>query len=394
MYDVSNNYLDMELNTDNDMYYIEKINDLINESNKIAVLKKQNEDFLEPKTESKGCWEWFWGLFGLYKKEEEIEHPPFVGLINIGNNCYLNAGLQILSRCYPLLIELLKKNYEKNELTKLFVESMVTLLFRKDKFYNPTKFIECFCKINKDFIIGRQQCSQDFIRTILRNINDILDKDIRFEEYFPSNGKEYNAYKSYIFENKIFPESKAYSIFSGMLKIEISGKCNECNESIKNYSFTNFVDLTMYLDGFSTKCKFSDVLRKNIGCQNNVIMKCPKCKVKINLKSISNFVKIPEIFIFTLERYLIRNQVPIEPDDNLNLSDYIDDSYFGKDKCLYELFAINIRIGKDLSFGHEICQIKQKNKWYTINDGDSYPRQREFNEYSYGLFYRRIHPKK
>jgi ubiquitin C-terminal hydrolase len=121
-------------------------------------------------------------------------------------------------------------------------------------------------------------------------------------------------------------------------------------------------------------------------------MKCPKCKEKIQLKSISKFVKIPEIFIFTLERFLVRNKVPIEPDEFIYIYDLIDESCsdIKQDQCYYELFAINIRKGKDLSFGHEICQIKQKNKWYTIDDEDFYERQREFNEYSYGLFYRKI----
>ena len=120
-------------------------------------------------------------------------------------------------------------------------------------------------------------------------------------------------------------------------------------------------------------------------------MKCPKCNIKLHLNSVSKFVKLPEIFIFTLERFLVRNKVPIEPDEYINMYDFIDDACdIDKNQCFYELFAINIRKGKDLSFGHEICQIKQKGKWYTIDDGDFYERQREYNEYSYGLFYRKI----
>ena len=318
-------------------------------------------------------------------KEKEV-----CGIINIGNNCYLNAGLQILSRCHKLVKILINSDYEKDELINLFVEAMIILIFRKDKFYNPTKFIECFCKRNKDFIVGQQQCSQDFIRTLLRNINEIYEKKARYELYDPEN-KEKDAYKTYIFENKIFPESKPYSLFSGILKIQIQGKCTNCKEKIINYSFSNFVDQHIYLNSFNTRCKFSEVLRKNIGQENKAYMNCPKCKVKLHLNSVSKFVKLPEIFIFTLERFLVRNKVPIEPDEFINMYDLIDDACtIDKNQCYYELFAINIRKGKDLSFGHEICQIKQKDKWYTIDDGDFYEREREYNEYSYGLFYRKI----
>ena len=320
------------------------------------------------------------------------EEKKICGIINIGNNCYLNAGLQILSRCYPLIKVLFSSDYyKKDELINLFVEAMIILIFKKDKYYNPTKFLECFCKRNNEFVVGQQNCSQDFIRTILRNINDLYEKKIRYEYYHPENQEELNAYSTYIFENKIFPESKPYSIFSGILKIHIKGKCNNCDIEINNFSFSSFVDQILYLNSFNTKCKFSDVLKKNIGNKNNVVMECPNCKEKIKSKSISKFVKIPEIFIFTLERYLIRNKVPIEIDKYINIFDLIDESLkLDKNNCNYELFAVNIRLGDDLSFGHEICHIKDKNKWYTINDKNSYIKTEEYLENSYGLFYRRI----
>ena len=52
--------------------------------------------------------------------------------------------------------------------------------------------------------------------------------------------------------------------------------------------------------------------------------------------------------------------------------------------------AVNIRIGNDLSFGHEICHIKENNNWYTINDNNIRIKDEEYYESSYGLFYRRI----
>ena len=383
MNDKNINYLDMQLHVDNDIYYIDKLNEMI--------YNIKNENIVDSRNKQKGCLDWFLGLFSSFLKEDVQEKPPFVGIINIGNNCYLNAGLQILSRCYPLLMELLRSDYKKDELINLFVEAMIILIFKKEKYYNPTKFLECFCKRNNEFVVGQQNCSQDFIRTILRNINDLYEKKIRYEYYHPENQEELNAYSTYLSENNIFPESKPYSIFSGILKIHIKGKCTNCKEKINNYSFSSFVDQHIYLNSFNTKCKFSDVLKKNIGKKNNVVMECPNCKEKIKSKSISKFVKIPEIFIFTLERFLVRNKVPIEPDEYINIFDLIDESLkLDKNNYNYELFAVNIRLGDDLSFGHEICHIKDKNKWYTINDKNSYIKKEEYLENSYGLFYRRI----
>ena len=138
MSDKNINNLEMQFNNDNDSYYIEKLNYLIHGSdNESLIIKNKNDQFMRQNVKSKGCLERFCELFRINKKEDNDENFQFVGLVNVGNNCYLNAGLQILSRCYPLIIELLKCNYEKNELIKLFVETTTALIFKKDKFYNP-----------------------------------------------------------------------------------------------------------------------------------------------------------------------------------------------------------------------------------------------------------------
>ena len=323
-----------------------------------------------------------------YKTEE----PKVCGIMNAYNNCYINAALQIFSRCYSLIIELFKCNYKEDELIELFLNSMMKLLFDKDKYYNPKEFIECFCKKNKDFNFGKQNCSQNFIRTLLKNINDVLEKNVNDEYYFPKDQKEKEAYNKFIEVNKIYPESKPYSIFSGIIKNKIKGKCSFCGEEICNYSFSNFVDQNLYLNSFSKETDLLEVLKKNIGNKNNAKMKCPYCKKKISLESILKFIKIPEIFIFTLERYLERNKVPIIPNEQINIFNFVDKSCSIDEKeCNYELFAINIRIGNDLSSGHEICQIKEKNKWYTINDDKIYQKNEKYYENNYGLFYKKIH---
>ena len=383
--------------SESDNYYIEKLNELINESNNIgSSINIKNVKHMNGNQKQKGCLEWFCGLFDCCKHkddedEEGSEHLHFVGLHNIGNNCYLNAGLQILSRCYPLLKELLRLDYEKDQLIKLLVRTMKDLLFGKEKFYNPNNFIRCFCKRNPEFVVSQQSCSQDFIRTILRNINNSFEKKILFKSFNPENSDELKAYETFINKNKIFPETKAYSIFSGILKIQINGECSNCNNEINNYSFNSFVDHIIYLNSISVKTRFSDLLRKNIGQKNKASMRCPNCKENIQTYSLSKFVKIPEIFIFTLERFLVRNRTPIIPDKFINIYDLVDESSnISKNKCNYELFAVNIRLGDDLSFGHEICHIKEKNDWYTINDMQSYIKNEEYLENSYGLFYRRI----
>ena len=74
-----------------------------------------------------------------------------------------------------------------------------------------------------------QCCSQNFIRTLIRNINETyllygIDKVSENTEYKPSY-KEKIQYINFINKNKIFPESMPMSIFSGIIKSHSFGNC-------------------------------------------------------------------------------------------------------------------------------------------------------------------------
>ena len=314
------------------------------------------------------------------------------GIINLGNNCYLNSGLQILASCEELTKEL-KKNETfgfNNRLVDLLNRAFDSILFKN--LYDPEGFIEYFCNINYDFIKGSQACSQNFIRTLIRNINDCCQKNIKINTlYNPINSKEKQQYNKFLELNKIYPESNAISIFSCINKTHSAGKCPKCGEKIDNYSFSYFIDQNMYLDEFYNRCKFSEVLKANIGNESNLILDCPRCKKEIEIKEETKIIKLPEILIFTLERYQGQtNKVKIEPDKILDMKQYIDKS-INVDNTLFELFAINIRFGSTANFGHEICQVKRNGKWYEINDSSGHEiNELSYFDSSYGLFYRKI----
>ena len=327
-----------------------------------------------------------------YVNESEDSSSKICGIINLGNNCYLNSGLQILASCDELIYELY--NTDSNQRIIPHIKNAINSLLT-EKIYNPNSFIDYFCSKNSDFIRGSQCCSQNFIRTLIRNMNlDCLNqKDIvnRNAQYNPS-GKEKEEYEKFLNINKIYPESKIQSIFSGITKSYSQGKC-QCKTIIDNYSFSYFIDLNIYLDEIDSNCNFSDVLYSNIGGANNLSMNCPGCRREINLKEYTKFIKLPNILIFTLERYQGQtNNVEINPNP-INLNKYIDKN-LTVDCTNYELFAINIRYGKTANFGHEICQVKRNGIWYEINDryGKKIKNTSHY-DCSYGLFYRKINNK-
>ena len=315
------------------------------------------------------------------------------GIINIGNNCYLNSGLQILARCSNF-VDKLQIFYSKQypfiaELYEAF-KSLLT-----ERVYDPSSFVKYFCEINQDFNMGEQSCSQKFIRTVLNNVNDEIkptgNKCVRsYNDYQPKEPNEINAYKVYINENNIFPESEALSTFTCVTKSHTSGKCRNCQNIINNYTFSYSIDQIMYLDDIMERCNFQKVIEKNLCSDNTIEMECLNCKTMMKVIEETKIVKLPEILIFTLERFLGgTNKVEIIPDPKIKLGKYVDANLTAYNTT-YELFAINIRFGSNKNFGHEICQIKIENSWFEFNDSNANYKKRDYNNCSYGLYYKRM----
>ena len=111
------------------------------------------------------------------------------------------------------------------------------------------------------------------------------------------------------------------------------------------------------------------------------------------MKDTSKIIKLPDILVFTIERYMGEtNRISIKPDEIIDVKKYVDTHI--KDTN-FELFAVNIRLGYDNENGHQICQIKKNNDWYILNDSNT-PARSDLNEYNkntYGLFYKKIENK-
>ena len=394
---------------------IDNDNIIINENNNNIItynIKKDNHENNEILTETKNK-----DILNIIKKQQQkfkeekidessdsndsdnddysfnVKSNRVCGIKNLGNNCYLNSGLQIFASC-EALIDLLQQedNKKLGAMTCLFKKAMNKLL--NGDIYNPEDFIDYFCKLNHDFIKGAQCCSQSFIRTLITNINqEYINKNYNIilenDQYPKKKDNEYTKYKEFV--ANIYPESKAQSIFSGISKCHSEGKCQNCKKLIDNYSFNFFIDQIMYLDDFENECEFNDILKGNLGNYCNLTMDCPGCEKEIIIEEKTKIIKLPEILIFTLERYQGNpNHVAIKPNIEIDMKDYIDESLI-VDSTLYELFAINIRFGETIDFGHEICQVKRGEKWFRIDDNNGYEIEPlSFDESSsYGLFYRR-----
>ena len=342
--------------------------------------------------------------YAYYEREKVFKENRLCGIKNYGTNCYLNSGLQIISRCEKF-VEYLNRNDFPVQYCPFYNILKKTIINLKYKDLDPREFMNFFIGKNSDFTPNAQNCSQLFIRTVLSNINNEIKhfyidifrninvNDIvqNINEYCPENIEKY-YYDNYLINNKIFPQSLPYSYFSGIIKTESTGNCNKCGE-FKKYSFMEFFDQHMFLDTIKdSSTDFKNVLKENLGYPINVKSSCPDCKRIITFEDNSKIIKLPEILVFTLERYIGEtNRISIKPNETIDVKDYVEKPRNFK-STTYELFAINIRFGHSNQFGHQICQIKKENSWFILDDS-RLPEERildEFKNYSYGLFYKQI----
>ena len=323
--------------------------------------------------------------------ESNISSNKICGIYNTGNHYYLISGFQILVSCTELIQELYKTNKIKGIV--LYLKEAIYYLINKD-YYDPTKFINFFNYLNPDFIKDGKCTSQDFIRTLIININSEYMKAFTYinennTQYNP-RGKDKIEFEKFMESYNINQESKIQSLFYGILKSQSFAKCAYCNNNVEKIAFNSFIDFNIKLDNINKNCKFSEVLANNLDISRNITKECPHCHNEIVLKTENKFIKLPDILIFTLERTQEGpNILEIFPDETLNIANYVDE-YLDENFTTYELFAVNIRIGNFNNFVQEKCQIKRKEIWYEIDGSKAIEINKpSYFEFSYGLFYRK-----
>ena len=145
------------------------------------------------------------------------------GIKNYGANCYLNAGLQIISRCDIFIKWLKNKNYNNYDFPYFNLVKMTINQLLKDKTLDPKDFIEYFSSKNPEFQLYSQNCSQLFIRTFFLNLNEeiLYNYNRKFGDYnndiikeiigYKPKGEELLSYKKFLNSNNIF--SSIFTIF-------------------------------------------------------------------------------------------------------------------------------------------------------------------------------------
>jgi len=306
------------------------------------------------------------------------------GLANLGNTCFINSCIQVLSHTYELNdfldLEQYKKRLNKKQDSILLLEwdNLRKLLWTENCIISPVKFLNTIQKLasikGQEIFTGFSQNDlPEFLIFMIDSFHNALSRKVEMNVV----GNEVNEIDKIAvkcFETIKSMYSNDYSeIWNMFYGIHISQlKLLETNElvSIKPEPYF-IINLPIPSNNKSPSlydCFDLYVEGEVLDGDNKVFNE--KTNTKEDMRKNISFWSFPTILVIDIKRFNYqnrKNQVLVTfPLENLNLSKYV--SGYNKESFVYDLYGVCNHSGNVLG-GHYTSFVKNANdKWYHFND--------------------------
>jgi ubiquitin carboxyl-terminal hydrolase 8 len=315
---------------------------------------------------------------------ESYKDKGLSGLTNLGNTCFINSCMQVISHTYELNFFLEQKIY-KNKLKKKYISSLIIewdnlreLMWTNNCVISPIKFLKTIQKVAQlkemEMFTGYSQNDlPEFLLFIIDCFHTSLSREIKMTiTGKPENETDKIAIQCFEMIKNMY--SKEYSeIWNLFYAVHVSELTNlKTGEKIKITPEPYFmIDLPIpennksptLIDCFNYYVE-GEILEGDNGWYNE------DTKERIDIIKKIQFWSFPNILVIDLKRFNNRfqkNQILVTfPIEELDLSDYIIG--YKKDNYKYELYGICNHSGGVMG-GHYTAYVKNANgKWYHFND--------------------------
>ena len=306
------------------------------------------------------------------------------GLANLGNTCFMNSCLQVLSHTYELNdflnLETYKKKLRNKYDSAILIEwdNLRKLLWESNCVVSPNKFLKTVQKVaelkNAVLFTGfLQNDISEFLLFIIDCFHNSLSRKIdMIIEGKSENDTDEIAIKCYEMVKRMYSSdySEIWNLFyavhvSEIISLETNNRLNITPEPYfmidlpipQNSKSINLIDcFDLYSEG--------EILEGENAILNE------ETKQKENVKRRITFWSFPTILVIDLKRFNHKNQknqafidFPLE---NLNLSKYVIG--YNKNSYIYDLYGVCNHSGNVFG-GHYTSYVKNANgKWYHFND--------------------------
>ncbi|XP_065659678.1 ubiquitin carboxyl-terminal hydrolase 42 isoform X5 [Hydra vulgaris] len=301
------------------------------------------------------------------------------GLANLGNTCFLNSVLQVLTYTPPLFNYIMSEYHKQKcgtvgfcmqcELTNHFIK-----VFRGNTngAIKPMSIIQKLQFIGKSFRFGRQEDAHEFLRYV---VEAIQKSDYVGRPNLDKFSKE---------------TSVANAIFGGLYRSQV--KCLKCN--FDSNTFETMMDINLDVKDCSTVIQAlqRSVCADRLEGDNKYY--CERCRMKTVAQKRNSIYKEPNVLTLQLKRFDFTNMFGGKISKNVVFPEELDIRPFmsvaQNYPLLYKLYAVLVHSGFSCNSGHYYCYVKASNSaWYEMNDNRvcQVGIQTVLNAQAYLLFY-------
>ena len=341
---------------------------------------------------------------------DKNEEKGLTGLSNLGNTCFINSCMQILSHTKPLneIInsDIIKTKINKTPESVLLLEwkNLHDLMWSENCTVNPNRWIQTIQTLSKvkdkDIFTGfAQNDLPEFLiflfdsfhisltRSVTMNINGVVE-----------NETDKLAKSCYEMMQKIYTNdySEILKHFFGIHVNQIVSLDETQIKSCKPEPYftielclpSNKRNLDIY-DCFDNYCNYEKLEGDNAWLNEDT-------NSKENVLKNMVFWNFPDILILCLKRFNNNNtkdqRLVTAPLENLDLSKYVKG--YNKESYVYDLYGICNHSGSTLG-GHYTSYVKtENNNWYLFNDSNISKisealHKKLISTQSYCLFYKK-----
>eukprot|EP01134_Creolimax_fragrantissima_P001685 CFRG1685T1 len=320
-----------------------------------------------------------------------VRRAGLVGLVNVGNTCYLNSIVQCLSNTMPFSTHFIEQTYRKDvnksnplgtggELATVFGDLLKVIWTRSERVttYKPDRLKNVISKFCPRFAGSEQHDAQELLSFLMDGLHEDLNRsrDRTYKEDPDFNGNDEETAREAWVNYRRRNDSVVVDLFQGQFRSEL--QCRKCGHS--SVTFNPFMYLSVPIPANASRTSLTSCISTFTAKERvtgNDQWYCSKCKKHRDADKKLSIWRLPPVLLIHFKRFAsdpfgnLRAKIDTLvdfPTSNLDLTNFVptnDD----QQQHQYHLLSVANHWGQ-MGSGHytSFCRNVFDKQWYDFDD--------------------------